>query len=292
MSFWLPGQYASLTATPSTAGWSFAAMYYHAAMGSAGSKAFPQGSEIRLGLDGDADLAVLSPNYVFATPVLGGQAALGVAAIAGYTKVSIDGTLTTPGGGVLAGSENDSRWGYGDLYPTASLRWNHGVHNSMAYLSGDIPIGQYDADRLANFGIGHAAVDGGAGYTYFNPKSGYEFSALVGVTYNFENDDTNYRNGVDAHLDWGWSRFLGAELQVGVAGYVYHQITGDSGSGATLGDFKSQVFGIGPQVGKPFSLGGLQAYFNARGYYEFAEQNRPAGWNVLITFAVTPPEKK
>ena len=35
-------------------------------------------------------------------------------------------------------------------------------------------------------------------------------------------------------------------MQVGIAGYIYHQITGDSGSGATLGDFKSKIMGIGP----------------------------------------------
>lgn len=289
VSFWLPGQYASLTATTSTPGWSFATMYYHANTGSAGNKVFPQGTEIRLGIDGNADLAVLSPNYVFEAPVLGGQAAIGVAAIVGYTKVAIDGTLTRPQGTQISGSESDSRWGYGDLYPTASLRWNQGVHSYVVYMSGDIPVGEYDADRLANFGIGHAAIDGGAGYTYFNTKSGYEFSVLAGVTYNYENDDTHYQNGIDGHIDWGWSRFLSAELQVGVAGYIYHQLSGDSGSGATLGDFKSKVLGVGPQIGKLFPVGNMQGYLSARGYYEFAEEHRPAGWNLLITFAVSPP---
>ena len=35
----------------------------------------------------------------------------------------------------------------------------------------------------------------------------------------------------------------------GLAGYSYRQVTGDSGSGAVLGDFRSQVYSVGPQAG-------------------------------------------
>ncbi len=33
---------------------------------------------------------------------------------------------------------------------------------------------------------------------------------------------------------------------IGVRGYFYRQVTGDSGSGAVLGDFKGEAFGVGP----------------------------------------------
>ena len=84
---------------------------------------------------------------------------------------------------------------------------------------------------------------------YLNEKTGREFSAVGGVTYNFENDDTHYRNGIDSHIDWGASQFLNEQVHVGLVGYFYYQLTGDSGSGATLGDFKSRVSAIGPQIG-------------------------------------------
>ena len=61
--------------------------------------------------------------------------------------------------------------------------WNRGVHDFMTYVTGDIPVGTYNSRRLANLGIGHGAVDGGAGYTYFNPQTGHEFSAVGGFTY-------------------------------------------------------------------------------------------------------------
>ena len=40
------------------------------------------------------------------------------------------------------------------------------------------------------------------GYTYFNPQTGHEFSAVAGFTYNFKNQDTQYQNGIDFHVDW------------------------------------------------------------------------------------------
>ena len=80
---------------------------------------------------------------------------------------------------------SDSVSGFTDLYPVASLAWNNGVHNGMIYVTGDIPVGDYDNTRLANLGIGHAAIDSGGGYTYFNQKTGWEFSVVAGFTYNW-----------------------------------------------------------------------------------------------------------
>ena len=74
-------------------------------------------------------------------------------------------------------------------------------------------------------GLGHGAIDGGAGYTYFNPANQLEFSTVVGMTYNFINPSTQYQNGLDAHLDWGASRFLTKQLNVGLVGYVFQQVT-------------------------------------------------------------------
>jgi hypothetical protein len=49
------------------------------------------------------------------------------------------------------------------LIPQAELKWNQGVNNFMTYVTGDIPVGAYDSNRLANLGIGHGAIDAGDG---------------------------------------------------------------------------------------------------------------------------------
>ena len=90
------------------------------------------------------------------------------------------------------------------------------------------------------------------------PAERAEFSAVLGFTYNFENTSTNYKNGIDSHLDWAVSQFLSANWEVGVVGYVYYQLTGDSGTGAKLGAFKSKVASIGPEVGYAFTMAGCR----------------------------------
>jgi hypothetical protein len=159
----------------------------------------------------------------------------------------------------------------------------------MTYVTGDIPVGAYQSTRLANLGLGHGAIDAGGGYTYFNPATGPELSAVLGFTYNFVNPSTQYQSGVDMHLDWGASQFLTKQVQVGLVGYAYKELGCDSGSGDRVGCFRSQVFGVGPQFGYVFPLSeGLHGYVNLKGYAEFGGAARPTGWNSWLTFAISP----
>jgi hypothetical protein len=158
----------------------------------------------------------------------------------------------------------------------------------MTYVMGDIPVGDYDPNRLANLGLGHGAIDWGGGYTYFNPQSGNEFSGVAGLTYNFINPDTQYRNGVDFHFDWGASHSFTKQFHAGLVGYHFQQISDDSGAGATLGGFRSRIAGVGPQVGFLFPVGDLPGYVNVKAYKEFAAEHRPDGWNAWLTFAISP----
>lgn len=290
MSFWLPGTYGSLAAVPAQPGWSFATIYYHTSVDAGAGTSFVRGGGVEAGIKASGDLQMFAPNYVFATPVLGGQAALGMTGFFGRSPATIAGSVTGPLGNTISGSRTDSVTSFGDLYPTASLRWNQGSDNFMTYVSGDVPVGSYNSQRLANIGIGHGAVDAGGGYTYLNMQTGHEFSAVMGLTYNLINPSTHYQNGIDFHLDWGLSQFLSEHIEVGAVGYVYQQLTGDSGSGARLGGFKSRVDGMGPQLGLLFPAGDMQGYLNIRGYKEFNAQNRPAGWNVWVTLSFSPGE--
>jgi hypothetical protein len=288
VSFWLPGQFGSLIAVPAQPGWSLGTAYYHTSVDAGANTGFQIGGGFSLGLESDADLVFVAPAYVFATPVLGGQAALSMAAAVGNVRSTAQATLTTPGGVVISGKRTDDTFGFGDLYPLATLKWNMGVNNFMVYAMGDIPVGEYDPTSLANIGIGHGAIDGGGAYTYFDPTKGHEFSAALGLTYNFENPDTNYQNGIDIHLDWAASQFLSPQLEVGVVGYFYGQLTADDGSLPALGDVKSSVIGVGPQVAFLFPFGGAQGYLNLKGHYEFYSNDRPDGWNLTLTFSVQP----
>jgi hypothetical protein len=287
VSFWLPGQYGSFAATPSEPGWSFELIYYHSnATARSGTSIVRGGVTLQGDIKSPSDLFTLTPTYVFATPVLGAQVSLGISTTWGKNATSASATLTGPGGGILSGTRADNVVGFGDLSPTASLTWNQNVHNYTVYATGGIPVGVYQTTRLSNLGIGHWAVDGGAGYTYLNEQAGFEWSAVLGVTYNFINPYTQYQSGIDAHLDWAVSPYLSDRMHIGAVGYFYNQLSGDSGSGAKLGEFKSRVGGIGPQIGFFFPLAGQQGYLNFKGYHEFAAKNRLDGWSAWITLSV------
>jgi hypothetical protein len=307
VSFWLPGSFGSLAAVPQeTPGWSESLAYYHSATSAGGEVS--RAREITIGvipanlqanlsanLRSDTDIALMSASYAFATPVLGGQASASLAGIYGGNATSLTaaltGTLTTSLGPIsFARFDNisNSVTGFGDLNPQFALRWNAGLHNYMTYITGNIPVGAYDSRRIANIGTGYWAIDAGGGYTYFDPQTGHELSAVLGFTNNFKNPITQYQNGVAMHLDWGASQFLNKQIQVGLVGYIYKEIGCDSGFGDRIGCFQSQVVGIGPQVGFVFPVREMQGNLNVKGYTEFAAENRPHGWNVWVTFSLSP----
>jgi hypothetical protein len=318
VSFWIPGFFGSLAAAPQQAGWSLTTFYYHTSVSAGADVAIAReitlkrvpvnlslSANLSANVNSQADLGFAALSYVLPTPVLGGQAAF--ALLGAYGRVStslaaqLSGTLSaTTLGGVPLGSVafsrfdsiSDSLWGFGDLIPQFSLRWNAGVNNYMVYFTGDIPVGAYDPSRLSNTGIGHGAFDGGLGYTYLNPKTGQEFSGVLGFTYNNTNQSTQYQNGVDMHFDWGASQFLTKQFQVGLVGYIYDEIGCDSGSDDRVGCFQSRVFGIGPQVGFIIPISTTtQGYLNIKGYKEFDNANRPDGWNVWLTLVLSPAQQ-
>ena len=209
-----PAYSGAFAAVPQQPGWSLSTTYYHTDVSANGDVA--RAREFEIGripgnvsaslsatLNATGDLALVTPTYVFATPVFGGQASVGMMGIFGRVNTSLAGALTViplppPIGSIpFMRSDSISNWYIvGDLYPNFALRWNAGVNSFMVYTTGDIPVGHHSM-RLSNIGLGHGAIDAGGGYTYYNPQTGHEFSAVTGFTYNFNNPTTNYQSGVD-----------------------------------------------------------------------------------------------
>ncbi len=308
ISFWVPGQFGSLAAVPGQPGFNFATVYYHTSVGASGAVAAqrqieigrlnPRNVNLNLDLNVDlnarANLVFLVPGYIFETPIFGGQLGVSMAAITGRNTATLDGALTASLGPLSVtrqGQISDTATGFADLFPQATLKWNQGVHNWMVYGMTNIQVGSYDRTRLANLGYGHTAIDGGLGYTYFDPAKGHEFSVVAGTTYNFTNKHTDYRNGQDYHIDAAAAQFLSKTFFVGAVGYYYDQFTADSGSPPIFGPVKSRVLGIGPQMGFILPMGEMQGYLNFKAYFESNANNRPDGWNAWVTFALSPAAK-
>lgn len=278
-SFWVPGQFASFAAVAPEQGFSLPVQSYFYA-GQANGE-LGRGSATSYAFETQYFGQFISPAYTGTTKILGATPSVSLTINPGWNNSSAN---LRQGATVEAAS--DAVAGFGDIYPTAQLFWNSGPHNWMAYLTGNVPLGSYDPQRLSNLGLGHGAIDVGGAYTYLNTTTGLEFSATAGVTYNMKNVETDYTSGIDSHLDVGVSHFLNEQFFVGVAGYAYVQLTPDEGQPAELGNFESRTFGLGPQLGYNFMEDGVAIYSNLRAYAEFDVKDRPKGGAIFLTVDV------
>ena len=281
--FWMSGQYASMAAVPMSTGWSLVAMPYVYSGKADTSKTFQHGTSLNAGVSARESLILMQLGYVGEEKILGGQPYLGIGWGPGSNTTSASISVVNPS---TQFNRSNTSNGSTDIYPLASLTWNQGNNNFKTYVTGDIPLGTYSSTSLSSIGIGHAAIDAGGGYTYLNNTTGLEFSGILGATYNWMNNQTNYQNGIDSHLDWSVSQFVSQNWQVGIAGYGYYQLTADSGSGNKVGAFKSRIAAVGPQIGYLFNIGKKQAYINLRAYKEFWAQNRVEGYAMISTISI------
>ena len=293
VGFWLPGLFGSLAAAPTVPGWAYSTIYLHLQANAGAAQNFVTSGGVRgsvvSGLNAHGDALALGITYTSPMSVLGGQAALTLLTAPGNVGVGIGTTLTGPLGNTISGVRTDNRTTLSDVYYQGTLKWNQGVNNEMVYITGNIPSGTYDPNRLANLSLGFVAWDAGAGYTYLDPKTGHEFSVAGGFTYSLMNPDLQYQNGVDFHVDWAASQFVTKNIHIGLAGYLYQQVTGDSGPGAKLGPFLGRAIGVGPQIGFIIPISDdYQGYLNLRGYRDLEVENRAKTWTAFVTFAISP----
>jgi hypothetical protein len=94
VSFWIPGFFGSLAATPQQPGWSLTSILYNTNVSASGNAAvarevtigefpkFPVSVTGSANVHADATIGFVAPTYVFATPFLGGQAS--AALLVGY----------------------------------------------------------------------------------------------------------------------------------------------------------------------------------------------------------------
>jgi hypothetical protein len=107
VSFWIPGLFGSLAATPQQPGWALANIYYHTSVSAgadvAGAREFTLNrvpatgtlnANLNLNINAIANLGLVVPSYTFATPVLGGQASVSLMAAYGVVGTSLAGTLS------------------------------------------------------------------------------------------------------------------------------------------------------------------------------------------------------
>ena len=244
------------------------------------SRAVLQG-RARVNLDVSFTMDLITAFYATDIDIFGGKYAWG--ALVPIVRTDIEAQASA---GIGAVRIEDDATGLGDitLIPW-SLFWNFGnVHVNFAeYII--TPTANYDKDNLANTGLNYWSFDTNVALTYLDPERGREFSFDVGFIYNTENPDTDYQTGTEFHLDYMLNLYFSETFAIGIHGFYLKQISGDSGDGAVLGDFKAEAAGIGPALLWVPKIFGKDVNVIVKWLHEFHAENRLKGDHIFVSFA-------
>lgn len=209
---------------------------------------------VNFNLDTTTVLDVVAGAYTFETGFTRGTYT--IAAAVPFGHAALDATITFPARPPIQASEDSFHLSDIVLIP-AQLNWGVGDFSFKLAQAVIAPTGGYDLDEVVNLGRNYWSFDSVGAATWLSCKTGTEASIAPGIMFNTRNRDTDYKTGTEFHLDFTINQFLSETLALGLRGYYYRQLTGDSGSGARLGDFESRSVGIGPGLfWRPKALGG------------------------------------
>lgn len=261
-----------------------------------GNRSFQSGGVVAANVKLDISATFMTPVWVTPVEILGGNLGFSITVPFGTPNVSAGAVLSSPRiDRIISGRERDAVFNVGDIYLASFVGWHSGnVHWSTTVL-GVVPSGSYETGQLSNMSLNRPALDLSAAVTYLDPVLGYELSVVPGVTFNWINPATQYLTGTEFHLEWSASKYLSQHLSIGAVGYVYDQLTGDSGRGDGIGPFKGRVTAVGGQIGYTFKFGALPVSMNARVLREFDVTNRFQGTATYLTISaplwVAPPKQ-
>jgi hypothetical protein len=183
-------------------------------------------------------------------------------------------------------SITEAKFNVGDIYIQSFLGWQRGDFHWQLGAMSVAPSGSYNPESFSNVSLNRPAADLFGAFTWLDQKGGHEISAKAGVTFNGKNYVNQYRTGNEFHLEWAAMQHFSPEFAIGLVGYHYQQLSGDSGQGAKLGPFKGRVTALGGEADITFKLGELPVSTKLRVYQEFNTKNRFEGTVGILTIAV------
>ena len=215
--------------------------------------------------------------YVPQRKLFGGS--MGLSVTVPVAQIDIDATLGRP----PSASRSVDGWGMADVVSRFQLGWQYGEFSHLVYVQAVAPTGHWERGFEPITGLYRPGVDTGWAFTWTDRTKALQLNGALGVTFNVENTATNYQSGNEFHFEWAAGMEIAPGLLIGVVGYDYRQITGDSGSGDVLGPFKGRSDAIGPGLTYTSLIGTTPVVFNMRHYQEFNAHNRWEGNSTIFS---------
>lgn len=189
-------------------------------------------------------------------------------------NVGVDGLLPLVDQHVRAGGYDNSTFGIGDLFGEGTLSW-HVKQFDFALASGVwAPTGDTGGTRA---GAGFWTFMQTAGATwYIDEAKTWAVSALNRFEFNTGQRDTHVTPGDAYTLEWGVSKSVCKEADLGVVGYYQQQVTGNSTKSPL-----NRVAAIGPEINALIPK--IMLFISCRYNYEFMAESRAQGQAITIT---------
>jgi hypothetical protein len=251
------------------------------------------GSGRTLNVDVNIDMYVLAPALIWVSPwkVLGAKYGAYIAPT--FANASIQSAVYNSRD--LGGTGSAATFAPGDMYvQPVWLGWSLPHWDISTAYGFYAPIGKYSTETVSfpranvvvpasdNIGLGYwtqqfqGAV---AWYPWTNKATAV--TAVLTYEYNSPQQDTGVRYGQNLWFNWGISQYLPLTkdqkllLEVGPAGYYEWQISDTTGSLVQSPAARSQVAGIGGQIGLTYVPWNM--ILNFRGFYEYHAEERVQG---------------
>lgn len=209
--------------------------------------------------------AVNLSNFIYASPwkVLGGE--YGASLI---VPVYLDAHTTIGSAipGVTSINLASNHSGLGDInISPAIFGWHFRAENlhvlaipSTFYL----PTGLYNRNDPAGNTLSrhYFTFQPSVAVSYLNETTGQEASVALFYDFNTRNPATDYKSGQEFHFDYALAQHLSQMWTVGLGGYYYRQMTGDTLKGTEVNTTAATTLATGGGVGnfgETFALGPL-----------------------------------
>ncbi|MEG9437788.1 transporter [Edaphobacter sp. HDX4] len=221
----------------------------------------------------NADLNVVAHNVAYQVTthkkILGAEYGIAVIIPVVNTRVAFDALNT-----------NVQEAGVSDLYfAPVVLGWEKGKANFLVNYGFYAPTGDYDPAKSLNKGLGFWEHQIQAGMSYsFDKKKLWNASVLSTWEINQSKTGQDLKAGPMMNVEYSLGhRFDQYKINLGAAGYVYHKLSEDSGSDASILGSRTldRSFGIGPE----FKYTNPMKHFGLSFRYErqFAVQSKTQG---------------
>ena len=192
--------------------------------------------------------------------------------------VGVDALLPLVYQSVKAGGFDSSTFGIGDFFVEGTISW-HPKQFDFSIGSGVwAPTGD-SGPNTTRAGAGFWTFMQTAGATwYIDEAKTWAVSVLNRYEFSTEQRDADFIPGQTYTLEWGVSKGVCKEADLGVVGYYQQQVNPNEGSSFSS---RSRVAAVGPEVS--FMFPKQMLFISLRYNYEFMAESRAQGNAVTLT---------